>query len=71
MTQLSIAIVLAALIVGVALVRVSDRYVVGSQPGYIWRLERKTGDLFVCGVALPDVARTSCNRMSIQDSKSD
>jgi hypothetical protein len=68
MTQLSIAIVLAALILGGVLVRISDRYIVGSQPGYGWRLDRKTGDLFVCGLAVPDVARASCNRMSIPES---
>ncbi len=71
LSQLSIAIVLAALILGGVLVRVSDRYVVGSQPGYVWRMDRKTGDLFVCGLPVPDVARASCNRMSILDSKSE
>ena len=68
LSQLSIAIVLAALILGGVLVRISDRYIVGSQPGYVWRLDRKTGDLFVCGLAVPDVARASCNRMSIPES---
>ena len=68
LSQLSIAIVLAALFLGGVLVRISDRYIVGSQPGYVWRLDRKTGDIFVCGVAGADVTRASCNRMSIPES---
>ena len=71
MTQLSFAIVLAAAILGGSLLlsraHVSERYVAGSQPGYVWRLDRTTGALFYCGLAIPTNAQPTCNRFSIPD----
>ena len=49
MTHLSVAIVLAAVVVGGS-VLLSDRYQVAQTgyPGIAWRINDRTGDVFVC-----------------------